>query len=333
MVDNADFWSGKRVLVTGGAGAIGGNLAKALCAAGARVVVVDDLSSGYIDNLPGPEWDCEFIRGDLTAEHILDSAFARGVEIVFHLAAFFANQNSIENPESDLNTNGLATLKLIKRAAQQGVERLVFASSSCVYGAKALNVVEDADFEPETPYAITKLLGEQYIDFYHRVFGLSTTVVRYFNSYGPGERPGRYRNVVPNFFARALRNEPLIVTGEGKATRDFTYVGDIIDGTMLAAEAETANGQILNLGTGRETAVIELAEAINEITGNESGMVFRPQREWDGVMRRCADIGRARVLLGYDPATPLREGLAATCRWFAQADSRTVVEDIRATTF
>lgn len=330
MVDNSRFWRDKQVLVTGGAGAVGGNLVEALCVGGARVVVVDDLSSGYMDNLPGPEWDYKFIRGDLADDQVLQRAFVGGVEYIFHLAAFFANQNSVEHPEDDLHTNGLATLKLAKAAARHGVERLVFASSSCVYGAGALRVAETADLDPETPYAITKVLGEQYLSFYQQRFELPISIVRYFNSYGPGERPGRYRNVVPNFFARALCGEPLMVMGEGLATRDFTYVEDIVAGTMRAASETQGCGEIFNLGTGKETQVLALAEEINGITGNAAGVVFKPQRAWDGVMRRCADISRARRLIGYEPTVSLQDGLAETYRWFIGSESRTIAEEAMA---
>jgi UDP-glucose 4-epimerase len=332
MVDNGNFWRDKQVLVTGGAGAIGGNLLEALRVGGAQVVVVDDLSSGYTENLPGPEWDFKFIHGDLADEQVLQRAFAGGVDYIFHLAAFFANQNSVEHPEDDLHTNGLATLKLAKAAARHGVERLVFSSSSCVYGAGAFGVDETADLDPETPYAITKVLGEQYLSFYQQCFDLPVSIVRYFNSYGPGERPGRYRNVVPNFFASAIRGEPLAVMGDGLATRDFTYVGDIVDGTMLAASEAKGCGEIFNLGTGGETSVIVLAEEINRITGNAAGVVFKPQREWDGVMRRCADIVRAKRLIGYDPTTSLQDGLAGTYRWFTGSESRIVAEEAMAVT-
>ncbi|MBM3279383.1 MAG: NAD-dependent epimerase/dehydratase family protein [Candidatus Handelsmanbacteria bacterium] len=308
--------AGKRVVVTGGAGAIGSNLSAALCGAGCEVVVVDDFSSGYRANLEALAGRIRLVEGDLAEEATLAEAFAKPVALIFHLAAFFANQNSVDHPHADLRTNGQATLSLVQRAAALGVERFVFASSSCVYGSQGGALGEGSPLQPETPYGITKILGEQYCEFFGCHAGLSWAIVRYFNSYGPGEYPGRYRNVIPNFFAQAMIGRPLVITGTGEETRDFTFVGDIVRGTLLAGITPGAAGQILNLGTGRETTIRELAEEINQLCGNLAGVEYRPRREWDHVNRRRADITRARELLGYAPETPLRSGLCRTHHWF-----------------
>lgn len=308
--------AGKRVLVTGGAGAIGSNLVAALCRAGSEVVVVDDFSSGHRANLEPFFSRLTLVEGDLAAEETLDQAFAEQIDLVFHLAAFFANQNSVDHPQADLRTNGQATLGLLQRASILQVERVVFASSSCVYGSQGGALGEESALQPETPYAITKILGEQYCEFFGRHTGLPWAIVRYFNSYGPGEHPGQYRNVIPNFFSQALAGRPLTITGTGEETRDFTYVEDIVRGTLLAGVVDGAAGRIFNLGTGRETRIGQLAEAINQLTDNRAGIVYKEKRNWDHVNRRRADIRRARELLGYAPETPLMSGLQRTCQWF-----------------
>lgn len=306
----------KRVLVTGGAGAIGCNLVAALCRAGSEVVVVDDFSSGYRANIEPFFGRLKLVEGDLAAEETLDQAFAEQIDLVFHLAAFFANQNSVDHPQADLHTNGQATLGLLQRASMLQVERVVFASSSCVYGGQGGALTEANALQPETPYGITKILGEQYCEFFGRHHGLPWAIVRYFNSYGPGEHPGQYRNVIPNFLSRAMAGWPLEITGTGEETRDFTYVGDIVCGTLLAGVAAEAVGKAFNLGTGHETTVRQIAEAVNQLTANQAGIVYREKRTWDHVNRRCADITRARELLGYAPETPLVTGLRRTHQWF-----------------
>jgi UDP-glucose 4-epimerase len=339
------------VLVTGAAGAIGSNLAAGLLAAGARVTAWDDLSSGTIENLPvSPA--LTFLEGSVLDEELLDRAFGQEPEMVFHLAALFAHQNSVEHPQRDLQVNGLGTLGILQRSCETGVRRVVYSSSSCVFqppvlqppvlqapvgcaGEGALSPghpapsaclapapapAEDVEQAPgsDTPYQITKYLGEQYCRFFHRCHGLSTVRVRIFNSYGPGEPPGPYRNVIPNFFHLARLGRPLPVLGTGSETRDWTYVGDIVDGLLAAGLAQAADGQVICLGTGKETRVVDLAHRINAITGNRAGLAFRSRRSWDAHGRRVAPTERARLLLGHECRTPLEVGLQRTAAWFEQ---------------
>lgn len=313
----ADF-AGLKVLVTGGAGAIGSNLVRQLVAWGSKVVAIDDFSAGQRQNLGEVENQIEFIEGDIRQDDVLGRAFANKPDLVFHLAAFFANQNSVEFPEQDLATNGMGTLQLCRWATEVGSRRLIFASSSCVYGMAAGAISESAPLDPHTPYAITKILGEQYVRFYGQYFGLDTVVLRLFNSFGPGEMPGRYRNVIPNFINRALQGEPLALTGTGEETRDFTFVGDTVRGMLLAGALPEAVGQTFNLGTGKETRIVDLALAVNEITGSNGGLVHHPPRSWDRISRRCAQIGKARKMIGYEPEVDLREGLEITYRWLLE---------------
>ena len=307
----------RTILVTGGAGAVGSNLTRALLDEGAaRVVILDNLSSGRRDLAPADERAVLYV-GDVTDDEMLHLVFTENsVEMVFHLAANFANQNSVEHPRRDLMTNGLGTLKVLEYAARAGVARFVYTSSSCVYGGREAVIGEEVtDYNLDTPYAITKLLGERYVNFFRQHHGLETVILRYFNAYGPGEHPGRYRNVIPNFLALAARGLPLPITGTGEETRDFTYVADTVAGTLAAGRSARAVGRVYNIGGGRETTIMELAGRINEITGNRAGVEIRPRRGWDHIPRRCCDISRASAELGYSPRVGLDEGLARTWAW------------------
>ncbi|MCE2404155.1 MAG: NAD-dependent epimerase/dehydratase family protein [Dehalococcoidia bacterium] len=317
MPEHLDHYRGKTVLVTGGAGSIGSNLSRALAGLGATVIVLDDLSSAPPWNLP-EDPSVLFVEGSVVDEARLDDVFQRGPSLVFHLAALFANQNSVDHPELDLTVNGMGTLRILQRSASAGVERFVFASSSSIYASDAaLPLNERArSLLHETPYQITKVLGEMYCDYFHLHQGLDVVKPRLFNSYGPGEAPGRYRNVIPNFVHRAMSGLPLMVTGTGDETRDFTYVGDIVDGLLRLGFCPDASGHSVNLGSGRETRIADLAEAVNRLTGNGAGVHHRPRRDWDSKSRRCADISKAKSLAGYDPATSLEEGLERTVSWF-----------------
>jgi UDP-glucose 4-epimerase len=313
----ADGYRASRVLVTGGAGSIGSNLCRALVALGAHVTVVDDLSSSDAAALAGIP-NCSLIEGSILDAEILARAFSERPRTVFHLAALFANQLSIEQPEQDLMVNGLGTLKVLQSARSEGVERVVYSSSSCVYDDAAPAPVEEASVSLDlaTPYQVTKLLGELYCRLFERLHGAGVVRVRLFNSYGPGEVPGRYRNVIPNFVFTALSRQPLRVTGTGEETRDWTYVEDIVDGLLRAGVMDEALGEVVNLGSGLETRVIDLATLVNELTGNDAGITHVGRREWDVHRRRWASIDKAKRLLAYEPTTDLRAGLVQTVRWF-----------------
>jgi UDP-glucose 4-epimerase len=310
--------NGARVLVTGGAGAIGNNVSRQLVRLGAEVVVIDDFSSSSLDNLADIADMIKIVEGDVASDDVLDIAFSSGLEYVFHLAALFANQNSVEHPREDLQTNGFGTLRLLQKAVEYGVRRFVFASSSCVYGRRGEVLDEGMVLAPDTPYGMTKVLGEQYAQFFARQNGLPVAILRYFNSYGPGEMPGLYRNVIPNFFARAVEGKALPITGTGEETRDFTFVEDIVRGTLLAATREQAQGEIFNLGTGCETRIDDLAEQINSIVGNSAGIERVSPRIWDHIAKRCARIDKAKEELLYNPIVELEEGLTRYWSWYAE---------------
>ncbi len=312
------------ILVTGGAGAIGGNVVSRLAAdADVRsVVVLDDLSSGYIENLPASP-KLTFLRGSVTDDEILKEIFSKPLTHVCHLAANFANQNSVDYPRKDLEVNGMGTLKVLEYAHRAGVRRIVYSSSSCVYGNKGGVLKEDTqEFSLDTPYAITKLLGERYVRFFHDFYKMDTVILRFFNAFGPGERPGKYRNVIPNFIHLALQGKPLSITGDGTETRDYNFNGHTVDGVVSALKTPGISGRIFNIASGVETPILRVAEIINECTGNKAGVEFRPRRNWDSVSRRLASIDAARAHLNYKPTTPLEEGIRRTVEWIRLEASR-----------
>jgi nucleoside-diphosphate-sugar epimerase len=321
MSDYRSHYKGKRILVTGGAGSIGSRLVRNLCEAGAdMVLVLDDLSSGYQWNLPSHP-KMMFVHGSVTDEVKLKRVFFEEPQIIFHLAAFFANQNSIDHPENDLMTNGMGTLRVLEYSKLTKVQRFVYASSGCsIYGSHApLPLKEEfMSLNLSTPYQITKMLGELYCNFYFNHYNLPVVKTRFFNSYGPGEVPGQYRNVIPNFIYWALQGKILPLTGTGDETRDFTYVEDIADGLLRAGYFEQAIGQEMNLASAVETRIGDLAEMINKLTGNKSGIHYTQRRKWDTKSRLLASIDRANDLLGYKPQVPFEVGLLNTIEWFKQ---------------
>lgn len=305
------------VVVTGGAGAIGSRLVAQVLARGCEsLTVVDDLSSGYPWLLPDDP------RVRLVARDVVAWAEGRQPELegatVFHLAAFFANQNSVDHPTDDLHTNGLGTLRTLMWAEAHRARRVVYASAGCSIAGHNHDapIREDmpVSLDLDTPYQITKALGEFYCNYFRD--RVSTVRCRFFNSYGPGEVPGVYRNVIPNFIWNAVHDEPLRITGTGDETRDFIFVDDLVDGLLRCAVTPAAHGEAFNLGTGVQTRVRDLAEAVVRLTGSSSRIEYAPRRAWDHSVRRQADISKARAVLGLEPATALEAGLRATVAWY-----------------
>jgi nucleoside-diphosphate-sugar epimerase len=316
-----EAFNGKTVLVTGGAGAIGSNLVKTLSNLDTKkIIILDDLSSSYEWNIPiSPK--VAFIKGNVLDDEKLKWAFKEKPAIVYHLAAHFANQNSVDNPETDLMVNGMGTLKVLEHSHLVGVERFIYASSGCgIYGSDSKMPFKEHDVSMKlyTPYQVTKMLGELYTNYFHNLYGLPIVNARLFNSYGPGEVPGKYRNVIPNFFWWSLNKHPLPITGTGDETRDFTFVGDINNGLLAMAHYEEAVGEAFNLATGREIRIGDLAEWIIELTGNQAGIVFRERRNWDKKNRLLASIEKAKRILGYKPSMDFREGLRHVHAWFME---------------
>lgn len=317
--DFSETFRGKTVLVTGGAGAIGGNLVQKLNSLEPKkVMILDNLSSSYEWNIPKGD-RIQFVKGDILDEEKLRWVFKSKPEIVYHLAAHFANQNSVDNPETDLMVNGMGILRVLQYSHLVGVERFVYASSGCgIYGLDSKMPLEEHDVSISlyTPYQVTKMLGELYTNYFHNLYDLPIVNARFFNSFGPGEVPGRYRNVIPNFFYWAMSGIPLPITGTGDETRDFTYVGDIVNGLLEMVYYDEAVGEAFNIGSGQETSIGDLAAWINELTGNKVGIIYRPRRDWDKKSRLLSSIEKARRILRYKPSMKFKEGLEYTYNWF-----------------
>jgi UDP-glucose 4-epimerase len=315
-----DEYKGKKVLITGGAGCIGSNLTHALLKADVeKIFVLDDLSSSEKWNVPNDP-NVAFIHGSILDDEALKHVFSKKPNYVFHLAAHFANQNSIDHPETDLLVNGLGTLKVLQYSQLGNVEKFLFASSGCsVYGNDAPLPLKEkyVSLHLDSPYQITKLLGELYCNFFHNYYGLPVVIGRFFNVYGPREIPGQYRNVIPNFIYWAMHSQQLPIMGTGEETRDFTFVDDVIEGVLRATVIPEAVGEAINLASGTETKIIDLANMINGLTGN-NGLRFVERRSWDRIVRRRASIEKARKILGYKPKIAIEEGLEKTVDWFLQ---------------
>jgi len=311
-----------RVIVTGGAGFVGSNLTRALVAQGHDVVVVDNLAATWSLRLIEDVADrIVFVHGDIRVPEDLERVGGGPFDRVYHLAASFANELSMEYPAIDMRSNIEGTLNVLALARRTGCGLFVYAGSSSSYGDVPVPFEEDGPTRPYTPYAISKQVGETYV----RWSGLPYAIFRLFNVYGPGDPPGRYRNAVPNMMrALTATHEPIRIFGR-QATRDFTYVDDVV---KVLLEADRAAGQVVNVGTGRETAIVDLARQIlAQFDLPESRMSFEEARAWDRVVRRCASVVRLRALFGWVPSTPLADGLHQAALWMRSAGyvARTVV--------
>jgi len=320
MKEVYEAFKNKITLITGGAGAIGSNLVRRLNELETKkVIILDDLSSSFEWNIPKGA-KTQFIKGSILEDEKLKWAFKEKPEIVYHLAAHFANQNSVDNPETDLMVNGMGILKVLEYSHLVRVERFIYSSSGCgIYGQGSKIPFEEHDVSMKlyTPYQVTKMLGELYTNYFHNLYELPIVNARFFNSYGPGEIPGKYRNVIPNFFYWAMNKQPLPITGTGEETRDFTYVDDIVNGLLAMAHYKEAIGDAFNLGTGREIMIKDLAKWINEITGNPSGIVFKERRNWDKKTRLLSSIQKAKKVLHYEPKKDFKEGLKNVHKWLS----------------
>ncbi len=308
---------GVAVLVTGGAGFIGSHLVDALVGSGARVRVLDDLSTGRPDNLADRADEIELIEGDVRDAGACRRA-AAGVELLFHQAALGSVPRSLVDPATTLAVNVQGTANVLTAAREAGVRRVVYASSSSVYGdSPRLPKREGEEGEPLSPYAASKRMTEQLAAVLARCYRLPVVGLRYFNVYGPRQDPaGPYAAVVPRFLTAGLTGGAPQIYGDGRQTRDFTYVADAVCANLLAAAAPVVDGRALNVAGGRGVSILELARLVGRLTGNDRPPEHRPPRPGD-VPHSTADLERARAELGYQPRADLEEGLAATRRYYA----------------
>ena len=307
-----------RVLVTGGAGFIGSNLVHELAAAGQTVRVLDDFSTGRRENLGGLDGNVEVVEGDVRDQRTVHAAVA-GVEVVYHLAALPSVARSVADPRASHSVNAEGTLNILLAARDAGVRRLVYASSSSVYGdTPVLPKHEEMPVSPRSPYAAAKLAGEAYCRAFAHVSSLDTVSLRFFNVFGPRQDPtSQYAAVVPRFITRMLAGRPAEVTGDGRQTRDFTFVANVVRACRLAAAAgPEASGEAMNIGCNDRITVLGLAELVSDLLGTSIEPRFAPARVGD-VRDSQAAIDKAARLIGYRPLVTVRDGLAATVDWFA----------------
>ena len=314
-------------LVTGGAGFIGSNVVDALLAEGHSVRVLDNLSTGKRENLAHVRAQIEFIEGDLRDKETVRRA-VRGVDYVFHIAALRAVLRSVEDPTETNDVNVTGTLNLLLAAREFGVKRVIFSSSSSVYGeTEMFPLKETALPNPQSPYAASKIMGEYYCRIFTKLYGLETVALRYFNVFGPRQNPeSKYSAVIPIFIDCLLKGQAPEIHWDGKQSRDFSYVDNVIEGNLRAAVAPGVAGEVFNIACHEEFSVLDIFNHLKDILKiQEVVPTFKPKRAGD-VRRTFADISKAEKLLGFKVQTRFPEGLEKTVEWFLESG---VLESIR----
>ena len=300
-----------KALVTGGGGFIGSNLVRALLERGDDVRVLDNFSTGSRSNLDG--LDVHVVEGELRSYERVHNA-VRGVDVVFHLGALGSVPRSVQDPLTSNAVNVDGTLNVLLAARDEGVRRVVFSSSSSVYGTRReLPVTEDQAPDPLSPYGVAKLAAERYCVSFARVYeSFETVVVRYFNVFGPRQSPhSQYAAVIPLFVTAIAQGRPIRIEGDGEQRRDFTYVSNVVDGTLRAGDAEGASGRIFNVAASAPASVNQVADTIGAILGKEVQREFAPPRAGD-IRDSWADVSAAREALGWEPSVGLEDGLRRT---------------------
>jgi nucleoside-diphosphate-sugar epimerase len=311
-----------KMAVTGGAGFIGSNLAEYLLGQGFSVLVIDNLSTGKEQNLSdwaeGAGSRFHFLRTDINDTDQLVRAFS-GVSYVFHLAAIPSVARSVENPYATQRSNINGTLSVLIAARDAGVKRVIAASSSSIYGDDPnLPKRENTLGRCLSPYALSKFVTEEYCRLFHRLYGLETVALRYFNVFGPRQDPNSdYAAVIPRFSTRMLAGKPPIVYGDGEQTRDFTFIANVVDANWKAATHPNAVGEAFNIGCGTRTSLNQLIEKLNEILGSRLKPVYEQERKGD-VRHSVADVSKASRVLGFTPSTSLEIGLREVLNWYRE---------------
>ncbi len=306
--------------MTGGAGFIGSHIAAALTKSGARVRVIDDLSTGHRENLEEIGGTVDFVQASLTDESALRRAL-EGVELVFHEAAIPSVPRSIANPRETHEACVNATFSLLLAAREAGVRRVVYAASSSAYGDQpTLPKVEEMRPDPLSPYAVAKLVGEYYCQVFHRAYGLETIALRYFNVFGPRQDPSsQYSGVISRFISTLMSDETPVIFGDGEQTRDFTYIANVVDANLRAAETTKGIGEIINVANGKQISLNELLNTLKRITNRAEAQADYKEARTGDVRHSVADITRASEFLGYESRVDLEEGLRLTMDWWKQS--------------
>jgi len=305
-----------KVLVTGGGGFIGCHLVERLLRDGHNVRVLDNFATGRRENLVGLLDDVELVEGDMQSYERVHTA-VRGCELVLHQAALPSVPRSVQDPLTSNASNVTGTLNVLLASRDEGVKRVVFASSSSIYGANPeLPKHEDLIPLPISPYAVAKLAGEGYCRSFHEVFGLETVSLRYFNVFGPRQDPlSQYAAVIPNFITALLAGERPVVYGDGEQSRDFTYVENVVEGNLLAMMSEGVGGRLYNLAAGKRLSLNDLLGQLRALTGNETEARYEATRLGE-VRHSQADVSRAERELGFRPPISVEEGLRRTLAWY-----------------
>jgi nucleoside-diphosphate-sugar epimerase len=305
------------VVVTGGAGFIGSHIAAALSASGARVRVLDDLSTGHRENLEEIGGDIDFIQGSVADESLLLKALD-GVELIFHEAAIPSVPRSVEAPRQTHVASVDGTFSLLLAARDKKVRRVVYAASSSAYGDQpTLPKSEEMLPDPLSPYAVAKLVGEYYCQVFTRVYGLETVSLRYFNVFGPRQDPtSQYSGVVSRFISALSGNERPVIYGDGEQSRDFTYIDNVVGANLAAAGSKGAVGKVVNVANGQRVTLNELLNVLKELTGKQDVVAEYLAPRVGDVRHSLADVTMARELLGYESKVDLREGLKRTIEWW-----------------
>jgi UDP-glucose 4-epimerase len=308
-----------RILVTGGAGFIGSHLTEALVRAGHRVRVLDSLYSGKPGNLAAVRGDVELLRGDCADPRTARRA-VKGIEVVYHQAAIPSVARSVEDPALSHSANATGTLAMLTAARDAGVRRFLFAGSSSIYGdSPRLPKLESMPPGPLSPYAVAKLVGEHYLRVFCGLYGMQGLTLRYFNVFGPRQDPGSpYSGVISRFASALIAGHKPVIYGDGRQSRDFTYVENVVRGNLLALRARDAHGQSVNVATGRRVTLLELLAAVARETGCPARAVMRPARAGD-IRHSLAGITLARRVLGYRPTVDFETGLRKTVAWYRGA--------------
>jgi nucleoside-diphosphate-sugar epimerase len=309
-----------KVLVTGGAGFIGSNLADALIEQGARVVILDNLVTGFRENLEEIRGDFDFIEGDINDDSKLQKAI-ENVEIVFHQAALPSVPRSVENPFETHQACVNGTFNLLLKAKDAGVKRLIYAASSSAYGDQlTLPKVETMRPEPLSPYAAAKLMGEYYCQVFSRTYGLETIALRYFNVFGPRQNPSsQYSGVISRFIDALMGGKTPVIYGDGEQSRDFTFIDNVVSANLKAAQTSQGIGEVMNCANGERISLNQLLEVLKNITDRQTvEPSFQPERRGD-VKHSQADNRRAVECLGYEKIVGLEEGLKKTIDWWRQS--------------
>ena len=306
-----------KVVVTGGAGFIGSHIAAALSAAGARVRVLDDLSTGHRENLEEIGGDIDFIQGSVADQDLLMKAF-EDVELVYHEAAIPSVPRSVEAPRQTHIASVDGTFSLLLAARDRKVRRVVYAASSSAYGDQpTLPKSEQMAPDPLSPYAVAKLVGEYYCKVFTRVYGLETVALRYFNVFGPRQDPGsQYSGVVSRFVSALFGNQRPVIYGDGEQSRDFTYIDNVVAANLSAGSSPGASGKVINVANGQRVTLNELLEVLKDLTGKPEVTAEYLEPRVGDVKHSLAEISMARELLGYESKVDLREGLSRTIDWW-----------------